>query len=125
MKDRTRTEIRTITAAYLFTQDHTTRQIAEIMDISERQIYRYAKTPLWQTTLETLGYTGVTSLRKLPNRDRDRERGKQVEYTHEVWTQLIKEGCPIRNAARHTAEKTGIPLTTIRDWERRFYWREK
>ena len=117
-------EIRTITAAYLFTQENTASQIAAIMNVSERQIYRWAKTPLWDSTLEKLGYTGEKSLRKLPARDRERESGDQIEYTHAVYTQIIKEGCNPRNAARQTSEQTGLSIWTIRDWEKRFGWRD-
>ena len=117
-------EIRIITAAYLFMQEYTASEIADIMNVSERQIYRHAKTELWDITLEKLGYTGEKSLRKLPARDRERESGDQIAYAHEVYTQIIKEGCKPHNAASLTAKQTDIPVSRIREWRRRFGWRE-
>lgn len=118
-------EIRLTTAAYLFTREWTLEQIAEILDTTPRTIGRWSKLPVWHEVLDTLEYAGDRSFRRRPKRDIKRESGDQITYTHEVWTELIKEGCHPRNAARLTAERTGLPVPKVRRWEHRFGWRDE
>ena len=118
-------EIRLTTAAYLFACDWTSEQIAEVLETTPRTIARWSKLPVWHAVLDALEYAGDRSLRKLPARDIERESGKQIEYVHDVWTEVIKEGAHPRNAARLTSERTGIPVPKIRRWEYRFGWRDE
>lgn len=117
-------DIRIVTAAYLFSKGKTAEEIAELIDTSQRTVCRYVETSLWETVLNTLEFTGNRSFPKQPRRDIERESGDQIEYTHEVYTQIIKEGINPRNAARLTSERTGLPISRVRQWERRFAWRE-
>lgn len=108
------------TAAFLFTRGKTARQIANALDRHERHIYRLMDEPLWDKTLDMLDFTGEKSFRKQPTRSVDTEKVNQAFHT---WKAFIEGGGSVRNAARVTAEQTGIKIRTIRDWERKFGWR--
>lgn len=118
-------EVRIITAACLFSTDTPAAEIAKLLDVSVRTVERYTETDLWETTLDTLEVTGNRTFVRQPRRDIERESGKQIEYVHQVWTEIIKEGTHPRNAARLTAERTGIALPKVRRWEHRFGWRDE
>lgn len=118
-------EVRIITAAFLFSRGYSASDIGEIVERDPRTLSRWSDTQTWHDVLEVLDFEGDrASLRQQPPRDIQRESGDQIESTHAVYRQLIKEGCNPRNAARQTSERTGLPLSRVRQWERRFGWRE-
>lgn len=118
-------EVRIITAACLFSTDTPASEIARLLDVSVRTVERYTETDLWHTTLDTLEVTGNRDFVRKPRRDIERESGKQIEYVHQVYVEVIKEGNKVRDAARLTSERTGVPITRIREWRRRFDWQRE
>jgi uncharacterized protein YjcR len=114
-------QIRIQTAAFLFTRGKSAEEIGELVGRSPRQVIRWSKLQQWEQVLELLDYQGDRSFRTKPTRAYNEE---QVAYCHEVYTQIIREGTPPRNAARLTSERTGLPVARIREWSRRFGWRE-
>lgn len=118
--------IKLTTAAFLFTREKSASEIAELIgDVSKRTIERWATREEWHAILDELGYTGDRSFRRNPKRDTIRDNKGQVEYVHDVYVQLIREGVNPRNAARRTSERTGLSLSRVRLWEQRFQWRER
>lgn len=117
--------IKLTTAAFLFTREKSASEIAEIIgDVSKRTVERWAKTHQWHAILDDLGYTGDRSFRRNPKRDTIRDNKGQFEYVHSVYVQILREGVNPRNVARMTSERTGLSLSRVRLWERRFQWRE-
>jgi hypothetical protein len=113
-------QIRIQVAAFHFTQEKSLKEIAALVDRNERQIIRWSKLPEWEQVLELLDYQGSRSFRQQPTRQIDTE---QVASTHQVWLGFCKDK-GVRTAARLTSEATGLPLSRVRQWERRFGWRE-
>lgn len=70
-----KTNIAIIGAAYLFSIHPEARvgELAEMLNISERTLYRWAKTQTWDQTLSSLNFTGTRTLRKQNARDVRRE----------------------------------------------------
>ena len=122
----TKKEIRLTTAAFLFTREKSASEIAALIgDVSKRTIERWATSEAWHAILDSLEYTGNRMFSRNPARDIERESGDQIRYVHDVYVGIIKEGHKPHNAASITAKRTDIPVARIREWRRRFGWREK
>lgn len=63
-KSKIETNIRITVAAGLFvTHTRDAQEIADMLDTTERNVYRWSKSDLWQDTLETLNYEGGQNFR--------------------------------------------------------------
>ena len=114
-------QIRIQTAAFLFTRGKSAEEIGELVGRSPRQIIRWSKLSEWEQVLELLDYQGDRSFRTKPTRAYNQD---EIASTHEVYKQVIKEGTKPHNAAQITSKRTGLPVARIREWSRRFGWRE-
>ena len=74
MPKRSKAELEAlITAAARLFATHTrdAKEIADLLNTSERSIHRWAKSELWEQTLQTLGYEGERNFRIKPKRSTD------------------------------------------------------
>ena len=74
MPKRSKAELEAlITAAARLFATHTrdAKEIADLLNTSERSIHRWAKSELWEQTLQSLGYEGERNFRIKPKRSTD------------------------------------------------------
>lgn len=126
MANRSKTERDTLitTAAGIFAK-HTrdAKEIASILDTSERNIYRWAETPQWEKTLADVGYEGERSFRVATTRDTQRDYGEVFEKARDLYITAVGQGHSNWKAAGIAAEKLGFQQKTVLRWARRFGWR--
>ena len=112
------------TAAGIFAK-HTrdAKEIAAILDTSERNIYRWAETPQWEKTLADIGYEGEGSFRVAARRDTKRDYGEVFEKARDLYSTAVQQGHSNWKAAGIAAEALGFQQRTVLKWARRFGWK--
>lgn len=127
MPNRSKTERDTLitTAAGIFAK-HTrdAKEIADILDTSERSIYRWAETPQWEKTLAAIGYDGERSFRVATTRDIQRDYGEIFDDARDLYLAAVQQGHSHWKAAGIVADRFGLQQQTILKWARRFGWRD-
>lgn len=128
MANRSKVERNTLitTAAGIFAK-HTrdAKEIADILDTSERNIYRWAETPQWEKTLADIGYEGERSFRVATTRDIKRDYGEVFEKARALYIAAVEHGHSNWKAAGIAAEELGLQQKTVLKWSRRFRWQDK
>lgn len=126
MANRSKTERAALisTAAGIFAK-HTrdAKEIAAILDTSERNIYRWAETPQWEKTLADIGYAGERSFRVSLRRDTKRDYGDVFEQARARYLAAVEQGHSNWKAAGIAAETLGFQQKTVLKWARRFGWK--
>ena len=119
-------------AVFQFVRDKnaTAEGIAMYIGVSKRTIERWATTDAWHTALDTLGYTGHRDFRGRGKKQPDaaappRRAGEDFETVKTTYFAVRKEGVHPRNAAKITAERTGVNRRRIDRWVERYGWREE
>ena len=122
-KDKTDTLV-TIAAGLFATHTRDAKEIASLLDTSERSVHRWAKTDVWETVLKTLNYKGQRNFRVKSNRDSQREVGEIFEKAREAYQDAIRSGVPTHKLATLASNAVGIPARKIHDWAMTHGWRE-
>lgn len=118
-----KTNIAIIGAAYLFSvhPEASVAKLAEMLKISERTLYRWAKTQTWDQTLSSLNFTGNRTLRKKKARDVSREN-PNFDDARAIYMRLVIKGESPGEAAYAAAAATGRTRKRILQWSRRYGW---
>ena len=114
----------TIAAGLFATHTRDAKEIASLLDTTERSVHRWAKTDVWETVLKTLDYEGERNFRVKPNRDSQREVGETFEKAREAYQEAIKAGEPKHKLATLASNAVGIPARRIHYWAMTHGWRE-
>ena len=110
-------------AAWTFaTLTRDAKVIAATLDTTERNIYRLAETAQWDKTLRDIKYEGDRSFRVEPTRNTERDYGKLLYKTRDVYIAAKDQGNSNRKAAKITEEKLSMNHRTVLKWARRFGW---
>ena len=124
MANRTKAErnIHITTSAFLFAK-HTrdAEKIADIMNTSKRSVLRWSETPLFDETLQTLGYTGERHFRVRPARDVERD-DPTFETVKNAYQLARDQGVPKHKRVSTVAQQTGVKDWKIRAWIRKYRW---
>lgn len=114
-------------AAFYLTKhpEATAEEVGQFVGASKRTIERWSQTAEWQTALDNLGFKGDRNWRRNPHRDIERDAGEDFKRVKSTFFQVIEEGTHPRNAARQTAQRTGIHQRRIDGWAKRYGWREE
>ena len=110
-------------AAYLFTKhpEATDTELANMLAVSQRSLYRWTKRPQWHAALDDLNYTGSRTLRKAKARDAQRENPLYTA-AKKCYLEARAAGESPAKAARAAETETGIPRRRIKDWAKRYDW---
>ena len=118
-------------AAFHFVKDPTAtaEDIATAIGVSKRTIERWATTDAWHDALDALDYTGTRDWRgrgkKQPDTDAPpRNAGLDFERVKTTYFSVLAEGVHPRNAAKRTAQRTGVNRRRIDRWVARYGWRK-
>ena len=98
--------------------------IATEFSVSTDAVRKWAKTPEWDAALDTFKYTGDRNFAKKKTRDAERDAGDLLYEAQDTYTKLLQEGTPDHKLVSMTAEATGLTDRRIRDWAKRYKWRE-
>lgn len=79
---------------------------------------------LWELTLDTIGYQGERSFEQQPNRDVQRDTGGLYQSAKAAYLDAMSRGEPVFRLARIAAERSGVDVRKVRDWAKRYNWRE-
>ena len=110
-------------ATYFVFVSRDPKQIAKALNLKNvRTVHRWAETQEWQEVLEVCGYEGDRAFENLPVSDP--ESGASFEDAHQAYLKTIADGVPEHRRAAFAGEAVGIPARKIRDWARRYGWRE-
>ena len=118
-------DIRITIAAGLFaihTRD--AKEIARLVDTSERNIHRWAEREKWEEVLAILGYTGERNFRVRPLRDPERENATVFENVKNAYIAARDHGTPKHKLATLVGKQIGISERKVRYWARKFGWSE-
>lgn len=124
MKDK-RTIIRINALAYHFA--HHSRNIdtlADYFNVTPAAIRKWTKTADWGEALDAIKYTGSRNFETQPKRDAQRENPKLFEQVKTAYLELKASDETPAKIARLVEKKTGVPARKIRDWAKRYRWRE-
>ena len=61
----------TVAAGLFATHTRDAKEIANLLDTSERSVHRWAKEDLWEEVLQTLNYEGERNFRVKPRRSKE------------------------------------------------------
>ena len=119
-------------AAFHFVKEKTatSQDIGNYIGVSKRTIERWATTDAWHEALDALNYTGARDFRGRGKKQPDaaappRRAGEDFETVKTTYFAVRKEGVHPRNAAKITAERTGVNRRRIDRWVERYGWREE
>ena len=113
-------------AAYFVFVSRDPKQIAKAFNLKNvRTVYRWSETEEWEEGLDACGYTGDRSFQRLHSRYPQGEGGTTFEETRQAYLKAIADGVPKHRLATVAAETVGMPARKIRDWARRYGWREE
>lgn len=115
-----------VAASYFATQSRDIKQIARLINVSERTIRRWSKDDEWQKALEILGHDKGLSFKIKPKRDTIRDAGDLYDKAFKAYNEAIKNGEPSHSLARIVTESVGGGLTKrrVRNWVKKYGWRK-
>ena len=120
-KSKVETDIRITVAAGLFaTYTRDAKEIADKLNTTERNIYRWAERARWKEVLDTLGYTGERHFRVRPARDM--QASPDFEKARQAYRAAQDQGVPKHKLASTVGEQIGIKSERVREWARTFGW---
>ena len=118
-------EVKIIAAAsYFGLVSQRVEEIAAAFDVNTRTVRRWACHELWEQTLDVLKYEGDRSFEQQRNRDVQRDTGGLYDATKAAYQQAILRGDPVSRLARIASEVSGVDVRKVRDWAKRYNWRE-
>lgn len=119
-------------AAFHFVKEKTAtaQDIADFIGVSKRTIERWSTLTQWHDALDALNYTGARDWRGRGKKKPDtaappRRAGLDFETVKTTYFAVLAEGVHPRNAAKVTAERTGVNRRRIDRWIARYGWREE
>ena len=114
-------------AAYFAFVSRDPKQIAEAFNLKNvRTVHRWAKTEEWEEGLDACNYTGNRSFEhRLPSRYPQGEGDVSFEDGKKAYLKAIADGVPKHRCAAVAADAIGMDTRKIRDWARRYGWREE
>ena len=120
-KSKAETDIRVTVAAWLFaTHTRDAKQIARLLNTTERNIHRWAERECWDEVLQTLDYQGERNFRVRPARDMKSSPGFEKAKT--AYCVAQDRGMPKHKLASTVGETTGINSRKVREWAKVFGW---
>ena len=125
MSRRTQHEIDTlvtIAAGIFATYTRDAKVIAELLNTTERNIYRWAEREKWDEVLKILKYDGQRNFRVQKARDAQRENADVFDTVKAAYDEARAQGIPYYKRATRASQLTGVPSRNIRDWARKFKW---
>ena len=105
----------------MYTRD--AKEIAGIMNTTERSIHRYAEREKWEEVLQALHYEGDRSFRVETTRDTQRDYGEVLDAARDLYLAAIDKGHSSWKATGIVEEKLGVNRRTVEKWALRFGWR--
>ena len=118
-------EVKIIAAASYFAfVSRRVEDIAEAFDVDTRTIRRWTTHDLWDKTLNTIGYEGITTFEHHPTRDVERDTSGVYQNAKEAYLDAADRGEPSYRLARLAAEVSGGETRKVRDWAKRYKWRK-
>lgn len=126
MANRSEAERNTLitTAAGIFAKyTRDAKEIAAILDTSERNIHRWGKTPQWAKALVDIGYEGDRSFRVETTRDIQRDYADILDDARDLYLAAVDQGHSYWKATGIVEEKLGVNRRTVEKWALRFGWR--
>ena len=110
-------------ATYFVFVSRDPKKIAKALNLKNvRTVYRWVETPEWEEVLEVCGYEGDRGFENLPTRDT--ESGVSFQAARRAYLKTIADGVAEDQRANVAAEVVGMTARKIRDWARRYGWRE-
>lgn len=119
-------EVKVIAGASYFA--HVSRKVEDISEafgVDARTVRRWSDHELWEQTLDVIGYDGSRSFQQKPTRDVERDSGGLYETTQAAYQQAMLRGEPVHRLARIAAESSGVDVRKVRDWAKRYNWRDE
>ena len=110
-------------AAYFAFVSRDINAIAAQFNVKNRAVRRWAEDPEWHKALEICGASDATPL-KQPTRHTERDAGDIFEEARQIYVDALNTGTPKHKLATLTAEKMGLKVRRVRNWAKRFGWRE-
>ena len=120
-KSKAEIEIRVTTAATLFalhTRD--AKQIAEMLNTTERNVHRWAERDRWDEVLQTLQYEGERNFRVRPARAM--KANPNFEKARTAYQDARQNGIPKHKRAAIVSNALGIGYRTVLEWAKAFDW---
>lgn len=118
-------EIKVIAAASYFAfVSRKMSDIATAFSVDTRTIRRYATTPLWEKTLDIIGYRGQRTFEHQPTRDAQRDTDGLFETVREIYLTAMSRGEPRHKLAHIAATATGVSIRKVRDWAKKYQWKK-
>ena len=112
-------------AFYFVNTSRDLHEIANVFDVTEFAVRKWAKTPQWAQALDALGYTGDRDFITKPTRDTVRDAGEIFDKARKVYLEALTAGTPKHKLARITADELGLTPKRVRTWAQKYDWREQ
>lgn len=118
-------EVKIIAAAsYFCLVSRKVEEIAHKFGVDTRTIRRWAQHGVWDKTLDVLKYDGERHFEQQPTRDVVRDTRGVYQDAKDAYQQAMAKGEPVFRLARLAAESSGVDVRKVRDWAKRYNWRE-
>ena len=117
-------EIKIIAAATYFA--HTSRRVTDIANafgVDTRTVRRWANNPIWQQTLDVIGYKGDRRFLRAPAREVARDTHGLYTDAKKAYQDAALVGEPKHKLAAIAAEKVGLSARRVRDWAKKYNWK--
>lgn len=111
-------------ASYFGLVSRRVEEIAQKFEVDARTVRRWAGHELWELTLDVIGYSGERHFEQQPNRDVQRDTGGVYDTTKAAYLEAMLRGEPHHRLARIAAGVSGVEVRKVRDWAKRYNWRE-
>ncbi len=120
-KSNAEVNMRVTVAAGLFAM-HTrdAKEIAKMLDTTERNIHRWAERERWDEVLEILQYTGERNFRVRPARNM--KSNPAFEKAKNAYNHARENGIPRHKRASLISNELGIGYRTVLGWAKAFGW---
>ena len=120
-KSKAEIDIRVTIAAGLFanyTRD--AKEIARLLNTTERNIHRWAERQRWDEVLQILKYNGERNFRVRPARDM--QSSPDFEKAKTAYSRARENGIPKHKLATLVSNELGISYRTVLEWAKAFGW---
>lgn len=125
-RSKAETDILVTAGAALFaTYTRDAKEIANLLNTSERSVHRWAERDKWEEVLQTLNYEGERNFRVKSSRDTESEAGEIFKKAREVYQEALRAGEPKHKLATIAGKAVGLPSRKIHDWAVRHGWRDE
>ena len=110
----------TIAAGFFATYTRDAKEIARLLNTSERNIHRWAERDRWNEVLEILQYTGERNFRVRPAREM--QNNPDFEKARTAYQDARENGIPKHKRATIVSNELGIGYRTVLEWAKVFGW---